>query len=87
MANAVTSLPENGSIPYEVFWKPLLNDPKINALPFSLHSGKIGREMYFDAEFSGAPTLKTTCGVNKYDYTKAEAFNDRRNPNEYLTTD
>jgi hypothetical protein len=62
MANAVTSLPENGSIPYEVFWKPLLNDPKINALPFSLHSGKIGREMYFDAEFSGAPTLKTTCG-------------------------
>ena len=24
---------------------------------------------------------------NKYDYTKAEAYNDMRKPNEYLTTD
>ena len=62
MANAVTALPANGSIPYEVFWKPLLNDPKINALPFTLHSGKIGKELYFDAEFTDAPTIKATCG-------------------------
>lgn len=62
MANAVTALPENGSIPYEIFWKPLLNDPKINALPFSLNSGKIGKELYFDAEFTGAPVIKASCG-------------------------
>lgn len=62
MANAVTSLPENGSIPYEMFWKPLLNDPKINALPFDVLSGKIGKELYFDAEFTSAPSIKATCG-------------------------
>jgi hypothetical protein len=62
MANAVTSLPANGSIPYEMFWKPLLNDPKINALPFDVLSGKIGKELYFDAEFTSAPSIKTSCG-------------------------
>lgn len=62
MANAVTALPANGSIPYELFWKPLLNDPRINSLPFVLHSGKIGKELYFDAEFTAEPTIKATCG-------------------------
>lgn len=71
MANAVTSLPANGSIPYEVFWKPLLNDPKINALPFDIISGKIGKELYFDAEFTAVPTLKATCG---WDYKTGTAI-------------
>ncbi len=31
--------------------------------------------------------IVTIDGVNKYDYTKAEAYNDMRKPNEYLTTD
>lgn len=62
MANAVTSLPANGSVPYEMFWKPLLNDPKINALPFDVISGKIGKELYFDSEFTSAPTIKASCG-------------------------
>ena len=62
MANAVTSLPANGSVPYEMFWKPLLNDPKINALPFDVLSGKIGKELYFDAEFTSAPSIKASCG-------------------------
>jgi len=62
MANAITTLPANGSIPYEMFWKPLLNDPKINALPFDIISGKIGKELYFDTEFTDHPTIKTTCG-------------------------
>lgn len=31
--------------------------------------------------------IVTIDGVNKYDYTKAEAFNDRRKPNEYQTID
>lgn len=62
MANAVTALPDNNSLAYELFWKPLLNDPKINALPFTLHSGKIGKELYFDAEFTSAPSIKASCG-------------------------
>ena len=62
MANAVTALPNNDSLAYELFWKPLLNDPKINALPFTLHTGKIGKELYFDAEFTSAPSIKATCG-------------------------
>lgn len=31
--------------------------------------------------------IVTIGGVNKYDYTKAEAFNDRSKPNEYQTVD
>lgn len=62
MANAVTTIADNNSLAYELFWKPLLEDPKINALPFTLHSGKIGKELYFDSEFTGAPTIKATCG-------------------------
>lgn len=62
MANAVTTIADNNSLAYEIFWKPLLNDPKINALPFTLHTGKIGKELYFDAEFSGHPTIKADCG-------------------------
>lgn len=64
MANAVTSIAENNSIGFEVIWKPLLADPKINALPFNIHFGKIGREFYFDQEFTAAPSLKTDCGWN-----------------------
>lgn len=62
MANAFTALPENNSIGFEVIWKPLLADPKINALPFNIHFGKVGREFYFDTEFTAAPSLKTECG-------------------------
>lgn len=69
MANAVTSVATNNSLAYELFWKPLLNDPKINALPFTLHTGKIGKELYFDAEFTDTPTIKTTCGWDFKDGT------------------
>ena len=69
MANAVTTIAENNSLAYEVFWKPLLNDPKINALPFALHSGKIGKELYFDSEFTDTPTIKATCGWDYKDGT------------------
>lgn len=69
MANAVTTIADNNSLAYEVFWKPLLNDPKINALPFALHSGKIGKELYFDSEFTDSPTIKATCGWDYKDGT------------------
>ena len=60
--DAFSTLPENNSLAYEVFWKPLLNDPKVNALPFVLHVGKIGKELYFDTEFTDSPTIKAACG-------------------------
>lgn len=69
MANAVTTIATNNSIPYELFYKPLLEDPKINALPFTIHFGKIGKEMYFDAEFTDTPTIKATCGWDYKDGT------------------
>lgn len=62
MANAVTTIADNNSLAYEVFWKPLFNDPKINALPFDIISGKIGKELYFDSEFTDSPTIKAACG-------------------------
>jgi hypothetical protein len=67
--DAFSTLPENGSLAYEVFWKPLLENPKINALPFTLHTGKIGKELYFDTEFTDTPTIKATCGWDWKDGT------------------
>lgn len=64
MANAVTSLPGNDSIAYEVFWKPLFNDPKVSALPFDVITGKIGKKLYFDSEFTDTPSIKADCGWN-----------------------
>lgn len=62
MANAITGLPANDSLLYEVIWKPLVENPKINALPFDIIFGKIGKEIYFDTEFDGDPSEKTGCG-------------------------
>ena len=75
MANAVTALPENNSIGYEIFLKPLLNDPKVNALPFSLNYGKIGKELYFDSEFTATPTIKATCFFIIYTRTELSYIN------------
>ena len=60
--DAFSTVPESNSLAYELFWKPLLNDPKINALPFMINVGKIGKELYFDTEFTDTPTIKAACG-------------------------
>lgn len=67
--DAFSTVPESNSLAYEVFWKPLFDDPKINALPFVIHAGKIGKELYFDTEFTDTPTIKTTCGWDWKDGT------------------
>ena len=67
--DAFSTIAENNSLAYEVFWKPLLNDPKINALPFQLNVGKIGKELYFDTEFTDHPTIKGACGWDWKDGT------------------
>jgi len=67
--DAFSTIAANDSFAYEVFWKPLLNDPKVNALPFQLNVGKIGKKLYFDAEFTDHPTIKATCGWDWKDGT------------------
>lgn len=67
--DAFSTVPESGSLAYEVFWKPLIEDPKINALPFTIHYGKIGKELYFDKEFTDHPTIKAACGWDWKDGT------------------
>lgn len=67
--DAFSTIPESGSLAYEVFWKPLLEDPKIKDLPFIIHAGKIGKHLYFDKEFTGHPTIKAACGWDYKDGT------------------
>lgn len=67
--DAFSTIPESNSLAYEIFWKPLFNDPKISALPFVIHTGKIGKELYFDTEFTDTPTIKATCGWDWKDGT------------------
>lgn len=62
MGNIVTSIPANNSLPYEVFFEPLLEEIKVNALPFNYYIGKVGREIYLKSPAVYEPTLKTTCG-------------------------
>jgi len=52
-------------------------------------AGVIGWQVYMYNWCHTQPfrVIVTIDGVNKYDYTKAEAFNDRRKPNEYQTID
>ena len=60
--NAITLMPENNSIPYELILKPLLEYPKVNELGFNFKEGKVGRELYMDSPFLSTPSLKTACG-------------------------
>lgn len=52
-------------------------------------AGAIGWQFYMYDWCHKQPfrVIVTIGGVNKYDYTKAEAFNDTRKPNEYQTID
>jgi len=62
MANFITSMPTNDSLAYEVYIKPLFENPKINALPFDVVVGKVGKDLYFNSPFNSFPSLKTSCG-------------------------
>lgn len=62
MANVITTVATNESKGYELFIKPFIENPKVNSLPFTLHVGKVGRDIYLDSPIDVDPTIKTTCG-------------------------
>jgi hypothetical protein len=65
MANVITSVAVQAKPEFELFLKPLLDDPKINQLPFDLIVGKYqGQELYFNTQLDKITTKKVTCGWN-----------------------
>jgi hypothetical protein len=62
MGNIITTMPTNNSLAYEVMFEPLIEEIKVNALPFNYYVGKIGRDIYLKSPAVYEPTLKTTCG-------------------------
>lgn len=62
MANFIETAPV-APIDYELFIQPFLDDPRIDELPFDIINTKfVDRKMYFDTDFDGTATEKTTCG-------------------------
>jgi hypothetical protein len=65
MANVITSVAVQAKPEFELFLKPLLDDPKINQLPFDLMVGKYqGQELYFNTQLDKITSKKVTCGWN-----------------------
>lgn len=63
MANVITSIAEQATEKYDLYVKPLLDDPKINALPFDIMVGEFkNRELYFTNNLDKITVKKVTCG-------------------------
>lgn len=62
MANLITSVPAIETTNWEVYFKPLLNDPAINALPFDLSVGNMPRDIFFNTNVDKLTGAKSACG-------------------------
>lgn len=63
MANVIASPATTAALEYEVYIKPLLDDPQIQSLPFDFIVGKfIGRELYFNTQLDKISYKKIACG-------------------------
>jgi hypothetical protein len=63
MANVITSVATQEKPEFQLFLKPLLDDPQINQLPFDLIVGKYqGQELYFNTQLDKITTKKVACG-------------------------
>jgi hypothetical protein len=72
MANVITSVAVQAKPEFELFLKPLLDDPKINQLPFDLIVGKYqGQELYFNTQLDKITSKKVTCG---WDFSGSASF-------------
>lgn len=72
MANIITSVPAQATEKYDLYVKPLLDDPKINALPFDIIVGKYqSRELHFTRNVDKITTKKVACG---WDFPSGGAF-------------
>lgn len=62
MANLITSVPTVDTTTWDVYFKPLLDDPRINALPFNISIGNMPKNIYFNTNADKITGAKTACG-------------------------
>lgn len=63
MASVITNIPESNSLEYEVMVAPLLDDPSIQALPFTMIVATLNKyEIYFNTNLDKITVDKNTCG-------------------------
>jgi len=63
MANVILSVSEQETEQYDLYLKPMLDDPAIQSLPFDFLVGAFkNRELYFNTQVDKIASLKTTCG-------------------------
>jgi len=65
MANAVTSMPENNSLGYEIFYTRLVENPPVQGLGFNFIEGQAKKDLYFNETFGLLASAKTACGWTK----------------------
>jgi len=62
MADAITPIPANNSIPYEVFYQALVENPPVQGIGFNFIEGQAKKELYFNETFGLLASAKTACG-------------------------
>lgn len=62
MANLITSVPTMDTTIWDVYFKPLLDDPKINALPFDISIGNMPKNVFFNNNIDKITGAKSSCG-------------------------
>jgi hypothetical protein len=62
MANLITTVPSIETQEYDLYIKPLQNDPLISALPFDFVYGNMPREIFFNNNTDKITGAKSSCG-------------------------
>lgn len=65
MANVIQSVATSNSLTYEIFEKPLLEDPTIESLPFNFAFTTFNsKDLYFNTQLDKIMKKKGNCGWN-----------------------
>lgn len=63
MANVIATVTAPASMEWELYLKPLLDDPQIQNLPFDIIVGKfLNKDLYFNTQLDKISTKKIACG-------------------------
>ena len=62
MGNLITSVPSITTTEYDVYIKPLLDDPQINQLPLAFTYGNMPREIFFNSNLDKITGAGGSCG-------------------------
>ena len=62
MANLITSVDAIETTEYELYVKPLLNDPAIKSLPFAFQYGNMPKDIFFNTNADKITGAKDSCG-------------------------